>query len=320
MRAIQVHEFGAPEVMQIAELPDPKPGPGEVVVRNHAIGVNPVDTYIRSGAYLRKPELPYTPGTDAAGVVEAVGKGVQRLESGARVYTAGAISGTYAEMCLCEASQAHPLPEKISFEQGAGIHVPYAAAYHALFQRARAVPGEVVLVHGATGGVGIAAVQLGRAAGMTIIGTGGTEKGRRLVADNGAHHVLDHTDPRYHEEIMGLTAGRGVDVILEMLANVNLGTDLGLLAHDGRVVIIGSRGTVEINPRDAMSRRAAILGMLLFSATPHEQSAIHPALYAGLENGALQPIVGRELPLEEASQAHHLVIESKAYGKIILKP
>jgi NADPH2:quinone reductase len=320
MKAIQVHEFGAPEVMQIAELPDPTPGPGEVVVRNHAIGVNPVDTYIRSGIYPRKPELPYTPGTDAAGVVEAVGKGVHRLESGHRVYTAGSIHGTYAEMSLCEASQVHPLPEKISFEQGAGIHVPYAAAYHALFQRARAVPGEVVLVHGATGGVGIAAVQLGRAAGMTIIGTGGTEKGRRLASDNGAHHVLDHASPRRHEEIMALTADRGVDVVLEMLANVNLGTDLGLLAQDGRVVIIGSRGTVEINPRDAMSRRATILGMLLFGATPREQSAIHPALYAGLENDTLRPIVGRELPLGEASQAHHLVIESKAYGKIILKP
>ncbi len=320
MKAIQVHEFGEPEVMQVAELPDPKPGPGEVLVRNHAIGVNPVDTYIRSGIYPRKPELPYTPGTDAAGIVEAVGKGVHRLGSGNRVYTAGSISGTYAEMSLCEASQVHPLPDRISFEQGAGIHVPYAAAYHALFQRARAVPGEVILVHGATGGVGIAAVQLGRAAGMTIIGTGGTAKGRRLVADNGAHHVLDHVAPRCHEEIMALTAGRGVDVVLEMLANVNLGTDLGLLAQDGRVVIIGSRGTVEINPRDAMSRRATILGMLLFRATPRELSAIHPALYAGLENGTLQPIVGRELPLEEASQAHHLVIESKAYGKIILKP
>jgi len=320
MRAIQVHEFGAPEVMQITELPDPTPGPGEVVVRIHAIGVNPVDTYIRSGAYPRRPELPYTPGTDAAGVVEAVGKGVQRLESGTRVYTAGSISGTYAEMCLCNVLQLCPLPEKISFEQGAGIHVPYAAAYHALFQRARAVPGEVVLVHGATGGVGIAALQLGRAAGMTIIGTGGTEKGRRLAADNGAHHVLDHASPRCRDEIMALTAGRGVDVILEMLADVNLGADLGLLAQDGRVVIIGSRGTVEINPRDVMSRRAAILGMLVFSATPREQAAIHAALYAGLENGTLQPIVGRELPLQEAIQAHHLMIESKAYGKIILKP
>ncbi len=320
MRAIQVHEFGAPEVMQIAETPDPKPGPGEVVVRIHAIGVNPVDTYIRSGTYPRKPDLPYTPGTDAAGVIEAVGKGVLRLEVGTRVYTAGSISGTYAEMSLCEDLQVHPLPEKVSFEQGAGVHVPYGAAYHALFQRARAVPGEIVLVHGATGGVGIAAVQLGRAAGMTIIATGGTEKGRRLAADNGAHHVVDHGSPDGHEKIMGWTDGRGIDVILEMLANVNLGSDLRLLAQDGRVVIIGSRGTAEINPRDAMSRRATILGMLLFSATPREQSAIHAALHAGLESGTLLPIVGRILPLEEASTAHHLVIESKAYGKIVLRP
>ncbi|HTE20407.1 MAG TPA: NADPH:quinone reductase, partial [Armatimonadota bacterium] len=192
MKAIQVREFGEPSVMMLAEVPDPRPGVGEVVVRIGACGVNPVDTYIRSGAYARKPPLPYTPGTDAAGVVAAVGEGVSSVSIGERVYTSGTLSGTYAELALCTAAQVHPLPEDVSFAQGAAVNVPYATAYRALFQKAHAQPGESVLVHGASGGVGVAAVQLARAHGLTVIGTGGTEEGRRMVEEQGAHHVLDH--------------------------------------------------------------------------------------------------------------------------------
>jgi len=320
MKAIRVHEFGGPEVMQVEEVPDPKPGPGQVVVRVRAVGVNPVDTYIRSGTYHIKPALPYTPGMDPAGIVESIGEGVSRAVVGKRVYTAGTFSGAYAEQVLCDESQVHPLPEKVSYAQGAAVNIPYSSAYRALFHRARAVPGEIVLVHGATGGVGIAAVQLARAAEMTIIGTGGSEQGRRLVAEQGAHHVLDHHVPNYLEQVLALTNGRGVDVILEMLANVNLGRDLGVLAKGGRVVVIGSRGTVEINPRDAMSRDAAILGMLLMNASEGETLSIHTALASGLENGTLHPVVGCELPLAEAARAHREIMESSAYGKIVLIP
>jgi NADPH:quinone reductase len=221
---------------------------------------------------------------------------------------------------LCDESQVHPLPENTSFAQGAGVYVPYATAYRALFQRARATPGEVVLVHGASGGVGVAALQLARAAGMTVIGTGGTEKGRRLVAEEGAHHVLDHRAPDYLEQAVALTGGRGVDVILEMLANVNLDRDLNILARGGRVVVIGNRGTVEINPRAAMSRDAAILGMSLLNAPQHELSGIHAALVAGLESGTLRPVVGQEMPLADAPRAHEAVLEPGAYGKIVLIP
>lgn len=320
MKAIQVHETGGPEVMKLEEVPDLKPGSGQVVVRVKASGVNPVDTYIRAGAHSQKPPLPYTPGMDAAGDVEAIGEGVTRVAVGDRVYTSTTITGAYAEQVLCDASQVNLLPENVSYAQGAAVNVPYVTAYRGLFHRARAVAGETVLVHGASGGVGIAGVQLARAAGMKVIGTGGTDRGRELVKEQGAHHVLDHRAPDYFDHLKSLTSGRGVDVILEMLANVNLAKDLTALAQAGRVVVIGNRGTIEINPRDAMGRDAAILGMTLFNASAQELASIHAALFAGLESGTLRPVVGQEMPLAEAPRAHAAVMEPGAYGKIVLIP
>ena len=209
----------------------------------------------------------------ALSVVESLGGGVNQFKTGDRVYIGGSLTGTYAEYALCTEAQIHPLPEKVTFSQGAGVNTPYATAHRALFQRAKALPGEMVLVHGATGGVGIASVQLGCAAGLCVIGTGGTEEGRRMVAEQGARHVFDHHVPDYLKQIMDLTEGRGVDVILEMLSNVNLGKDLGLLARGGRVSVIGSRGLAEINPRDAMSRDAIILGVMLGNASEKERAA-----------------------------------------------
>jgi len=318
MKAIRVHEFGGPDCMRLEEVPDPLAGSDQVLVRVHAAGINPVDTYIRSGIHAVRPKLPYTPGMDAAGVVEAVGMNVTGLGVGDRVYTAGTLSGAYAELALCEAAQVHRLPPSVTFAQGAAVNVPYATAYRGLFGRARAMPGETLLVHGASGGVGIAAVQLARSHGLFVIGTGGSEEGRRLVTEQGAHQVFDHHAEGYLDEIVKLTEGRGVDVILEMLANVNLGHDLKALARGGRVVVIGNRGTVEINPRDAMSRDASILAMTLMNAQGAELASIHAALVAGLENGTLRPVIGQEMPLAEAARAHEAVMQPGAYGKIVL--
>jgi NADPH2:quinone reductase len=320
MKAIRIHEFGGPEVLKLEDVPEPRPAAGQVLVRVRAAGVNPVDTYIRSGVHAIKPPLPYTPGLDAAGVVEAVGEGVTRFETGQRVYVAGSLSGAYAELTLCDESQAHALPERVSFAQGAGVFTPYATAYRALFFRARAMPGETVLVHGASGGVGTAAVQIARAAGLRVVGTAGTEEGLRLVLEEGAHAALNHREEGYLERLTELTGGRGPDVILEMLANVNLDRDLGVVAKYGRVVVIGSRGTIEINPRLAMTRDATVLGMTLFNASPQEMASVHAALGAGLESGTLRPVVGRELPLAEAARAHEEVLKPGAHGKIVLTP
>jgi NADPH2:quinone reductase len=321
VKAIRVHEFGGPEVLKFEEVLDPQPGLGQVVVRIHAAGVNPVDAYIRTGTYALKPNLPYTPGTDAGGVVEAVGSGAKRFKVGDRVYTTGMSSGTYAEKALCNEAQLQPLPGNVSFEQGAAMGVAYATAYRGLVDRAQAKPAETVLVHGASGGVGTAAVQLARAAGMVVIGTAGSEEGMKLVKQQGAHHVLNHSSEGYLDELMKLTEGRGVDVIVELLANKNLAKDLSVLAKKGRVAVIGNRGTIEINPRDAMSREADIRGVTLMNASEQEYRAMHAALVAGLENNTLRPVIGQKIPLAEAARAHEEIMKhSGAHGKIVLLP
>ena len=323
MKAIRVHAFGGPDVLKLEEMPDPKAGPGEIVVRVRAAGVNPVDAYIHSGTYVRKPALPYTPGQDGAGEVESVGAGVGAFRPGDRVYIAGvantvAGAGTYAERALCMPSQLHPLPARVSFGQGAALGVPYCTAYCALFQRAHAKPAETVLVHGATGGVGIATVELAHARGLTVVGTGGTDAGLAAATTHGADVVVNHRTPNYTDEIMRATGGRGVDLIVEMAAHINLDRDLSLLVKHGRVVVVGNRGRTEIDARQAMGRNAAILGMTLFNATESDLAEIHAALVAGLANGTLSPLVGREIPLAEAASAHSAVMEPGALGKIVL--
>lgn len=320
MKAIRVSQYGGPSVLKLEEVPTPQPGANQVVVHNHAVGVNPVDTYLRSNTDNRGPKLPYTPGSDAAGVVEAVGPGVTTVKPGDRVYSGGSVTGAYAELSLCDQTQVHSLPAPASFAQGAAMNVPYATAYHALFNRGHGQAGESVLVHGASGGVGIGAVQLARARGLTVIGTAGTERGRRLALEQGAHHVLDHTAPGYLDELMQLTSGRGVDIVLEMLANVNLQKDLGILAMRGRIVVIGNRGTVEINARLTMNKDAAILGMALFHASPAQVVGIHAALVEGLRNGTLRPVIAQEIPLADAARAHEAVMEPGHHGKIVLVP
>ena len=319
MKAIVVKEFGGPDVMKLEDVRDPTPAPGQLLIRVQAVGVNPVETYIRAGAYARKPNLPYTPGSDVGGTVERAGAGVTAFKPGDRVYTQGA-SGGYAEFLVCEDALAHPLPERVSFAQGAALGVPYSTAWRALFMRARARAGETLLVHGASGGVGTAAVELGRSHGLRVIGTAGTTEGLNLAREHGAHHVLNHRDKDYLQQVMPLTNNAGVDVVLEMLANVNLDNDLDVLARNGRIVVIGNRGRIEIDPRKSMARDGAILGMTLFNATPEELREIHAGLVAGLENGSLNPVIGKEFPLADAARAHVAVMESGAYGKIVLLP
>ncbi|HEV2474677.1 MAG TPA: NADPH:quinone reductase [Chthonomonadales bacterium] len=320
MLAIRVREFGEPEVMRLEEVDDPVPAAGQVLVRLHAAGVNPVDTYVRAGAYSAVPQLPYTPGNDGAGIVEATGDGTAGFHKGDRVYIAGSLTGTYAQMALCEEFQVHRLPERVSCVQGSALGVPYGTAWRALFQRGNAVPAENVLIHGGTGGVGLAAIQMARAAGITVTASAGSDTGKETVMAHGAHYAVDHRLGERPEEARKLTGGKGFDLILEMLANENLGRDLGILAAGGRVVVIGSRGKVEIDPRLTMGAELSILGMTLNAATREELRSIHSALAAGLENGTLRPVVGKEMPLANAIQAHKEVMLRHPPGKIALIP
>jgi len=324
MKAVRVHELGGPEVLKVEEIPDPKPGAGELLVRVHAAGVNPVDTYIRSGALGRTAVLPYTPGSDGAGVVDALGPDVKGVARGDRVYFSGTASagytGAYAERTICQVSQVHPLASSLSFAQGAAVGVPYATAHRALFGRAQVRTGETVLVHGGSGGVGIAAIQLARAHGITVVATAGTDQGLALARAQGAHLVFNHRSPSYIAEMFSSTGDRGFDVIIEMLANINLDKDLGLLAARGRVVVVGNRGRVEIDARQTMGRDASILGMMLGNTPPAEMLQIFSDLGAGLADGTLTPVVGREFSLDQAAAAHRAVMEPGALGKIVLVP
>lgn len=319
MRAIRVHEFGDPGVLRLEEVPAPAPVEGEVVVRIQAAGVNPYETYVRSGAYRTLPALPYTPGVDGAGVVAQAGPGVD-LQPGARVYVTDSLSGTYAEYALCRAEDVHPLPAALSYPQGAALGVPYATAFRALFQRGQARPGEEVLVHGASGAVGLATVQFALAAGLRVTGTAGSEAGRDLAAAQGDVRAFDHHDPDHLRAAYASTGDRGFDMIVELLANVNLGDDLTALARNGRVVVVGNRGTVEVNPRDLMNVEGAVLGVMASLATPQETAAADAAVAAGLRESRLRPVVGREMALVDAPRAHRHIMERPALGRLVLVP
>ena len=324
MKAIRVRQFGDPSVMKIEELPDKSAGPEQVLVDVKAVGVNPVDTYIRSGQYASLPSLPYTPGSDCAGIVKAVGSAVHDVKAGDRVYISGTVDGraygAYAQEALCTLDEVHHLPDHVSFAEGAGVGVPYVTAWRALFDKGRAMPGETVLIHGASGAVGVAAAQMAVAAGLRVFGTAGSDRGRRLASEQGVHEVFDHAAAGYEKEVVVKTGGRGVDLVIEMLANVNLVRDLELIAKRGRIVIVGNRGALELNPRAIMGKDATVMGFTNWNALPAELSTAHAAIVAGMQRSGYKPQVGREMPLADAPRAHEEVLKPGAYGKIVLIP
>jgi NADPH2:quinone reductase len=295
-----------------------------VLVKIKAAGVNPVDTYIRAGQYAALPTLPYTPGVDGAGVVEAVGSGVREFAEGDRVYIGGTVEGravgSYAEKALCLPDQVHRLPKNVSFQQGAGVNVPYVTAWRALFDKGRAQAAETVLIHGASGAVGVAAVQMAAAAGLRVFGTAGTDRGRALVKEQGAHEIFDHTSADYQKQIVEKSGGKGVDLVIEMLANVNLVRDLEMIVPRGRVVIVGNRGALEINPRSIMSKDALVTGFTNWNTTPGELVIAHAAVIAGMERCGYKPEISREMPLADAPKAHEEIMKPGAHGKIVLIP
>jgi NADPH2:quinone reductase len=324
MKAIRVHSFGGPEVLRLEVVENPMPGPGEVVIDVRAAGINPADTYMRNGTYAIVPKLPYIPGGDAGGVVSAIGAGVTELSVGDPVIVGTALSfdltGCYAEKVKRNASEVLPLPSGVSFAAGAAFGVSYTTAHYALFERGGGRAGETVFIHGASGSVGTSAIQLAKRAGLKVIGSGGSAKGLELIAKEGADLAVDHSKQGYLDDVKRVTGGKGPELILEMLANVNLTADMDLAAKYGRIVVIGNRGEITINPRVAMMKELDIRGLALWNAPPEQVKTMMKDILAGVAERAVRPVIGREMPLAEATAAHVAVLEPGAYGKIVLVP
>ena len=324
MRAVRVHQFGGPEVLSLDDVDDPVPGPNEVLIRIRAAGVNPADTYVRSGEYRLTPDLPFIPGGDAGGEVEAVGDGVTNVSVGDRVCVGTALGfgffGCYAEKVVRKEEHVLKIPDNVSFAQAATLGVSYPTAHYSLFRRGGATAGETVFIHGASGSVGTSAIQLAKRAGLRVIGSAGSPAGLDLIRREGADFAVNHAQPDYLEDVKKATDGAGPQLILEMLANQNLAANMDIAAQYGRIVVIGNRGEITINPRVAMTKELDIRGIQLWNAGKDVIDAIMSDVLAGVSDGTLNPVVGRELPLDQAAAAHAAVLEAGNGGKLVLVP
>lgn len=316
MKAMRSHEYGGSEVLKLEEVEQPDFNDHQILVAVKAAGVNPVDTYIRSGTNNYTASFPHTPGIDGAGEVVKAGSQVQGFKPGDRVYFSGTTTGACAEFTVCDPAKTYPLPDAVSFVEGACLGVPATTAHRALFGRAQAQAGEKVLIHGATGSVGTIAVQLAKAAGLTVVATAGTAEGEQMLRDIGADAVLNHRNRDYLAPFQDLD--HGFDLIVEMLADVNLDQDLKALARQGRVIIIGSRGSIEITPRDLMGRDAAVMGMALMNTPAEDLATIARSLYPLLAGGLVKPVVRQTYPLAQLPKAQDAVLESGASGNHVI--
>ncbi len=324
MKAIRVHEFGGPENMVHEDAPDPAPGEGEVLVRVKAAGVNPVDMAIRSGQHPASAmmSLPYIPGVDAAGVVEAAGPGVTGVKEGEKVYGRVA-GGSYAELTRMAETEVSRIPDGFSFADAAGVPIVFMTAWQALFNKADLQAGETVLVQAGGGGVGTAAIQLAKWKGAEVLTTvGSAEKAERAEA-LGADHVILYKDSPFDEAVKRLTDDKGADVIIETVAADNLARDLSALALFGRIVLIGNgtgKGPDATFPVGAaLFRDLHLFSMTMFNAGP-QVSGILKGLAEAFAGGEVRPQGGNAFPLEEAAAAHEALLAGKFFGKVVLSP
>jgi NADPH2:quinone reductase len=323
MRAIVFDRTGGPEVLGLSEVPRPEVRPGMVLLRVHAIGVNFADTRFRQGTYVAKPKLPDTPGMEAAGVVEAVGEGVTDFRRGDRV-TAFTVK-SYAEYCQAPTPMVIPLPEAVNFVDGAAFPIQVLTAYHMLHTADSTGPGKTVLVHSAAGGVGLAAVQLARAAGARVLGTVSSEAKAQLVRDHGADAVIDYASGKFADEVLRLTEGRGADLILDAVGKPTFEEGLRCLALFGHLVLYGRAGgpTDPFNLAALSPKSQKISGFMVPTLTRNfpertRQSAAH--CFALMREGRLRLHIGRTFPLAEAAEAHRYLESRRSTGKLILLP
>jgi len=320
MKAIRFHETGGPEVLRLDEVEKPRPQPGQALVKIHAVGVNFADTLLRRGMYLVQPSLPTIPGAEAAGVVEAVGDEADRSWVGARVTVLG--PPCYAEYTVAPVQQLIPLPDGVSFEQGAAAPLQALTAYHMLYTMDRVGPGKSVLVHAAAGGVGLLAVQMAKQAGAQVYGTTSSEEKAAHVRAMGADAVVLYDRTDFAQEALRLTGGRGVDLVLDSVGQATLAGSLIALAPFGHLISYGA-ASGRPDPVDLISlyeKSLKVSAFWLMTVTRVPEIAM-PGVVRVMEwvaSGQLKLVVGLKLPLEQAAEAHRQMESRATVGKILL--
>ena len=322
MKAVVCRAFDGPDALVVGELPNPTPGPGEVLVDVHAAAVTFMDVLMVSGKYQMKPPLPFAPGNDAAGIVSAVGPGVSRFSVGDRV-ACGNWSGAYAERMIAREDTTVLLPPSVDFIIGAAVRHGYGTAHYALVQRARLQRGETVFVSGAAGGVGLAAVELARHLGAHVIAGVGSAAKVPAVRERGAHEVIDYSSEDLREAIQRLTGGRGVDIFFDNVGGEIFDALSRLMNWGGRMLPIGfTSGTI---PKLAMNlpllKNYSVVGCFWGAHAQHDPAASRTAdeqILAWVASGELRPLIDETLPLERVGDALRKLLSRQTIGRVVL--
>lgn len=324
MIAIKIDGFGGPEVLKPAELPIPEPGPDEVLIRVQAAGVARADLMQRQGKYPPPPGAPDIPGLDVGGEVESVGSGVSGFRRGERVCAILA-GGGYAQYCTAPADQVLPVPDNWTVTEAASLPENIFTAYDNLIVRPSLQPGESVLIHGGTSGVGSMAVMLARAWNATVIVTAGSTAKCEAALTFGAAHAINYREQDFVAEVSRITNGRGVDVILDMLGGSYFERNLEALAVEGRLSIIATQGgsSAPLNVGRLMQKRARVMGSTMRARTPEQKGRVRDGLLRDVwpllpAKAAIRPVIDQAFPLAEASRAHERMQSGEHIGKILL--
>lgn len=324
MRAIVVDRWMEPAELTVAESPEPVVGPGQLGVEVRAAGCNFFDILLVQGRYQVKPPFPFVPGGEVAGVVREVGAGVSGFAPGDRVLAAVPIGG-YAERIALPAAFAHRMPEGMSFAEGAALPIVYPTSYAGLVLRAGLRSGETLLVHAAAGGVGLAAVQIGKALGARVLATAGGAGKVRVALEAGADEGIDYASEDFVERVKELTGGRGADVIYDSVGGDVFDRSLKCIAWNGRLLVIGfAGGTIpSVAANRILLKNIAVVGLHWGAYLKHEPARIpetYTALFQLYEEKKIRPVIYRAYPLEEASAALAALGSRQTYGKVVLEP
>jgi NADPH:quinone reductase len=322
MKAIQFDQLGGPEVMSLREVPKPELRPGTVIVKNHIITINFGDLFFTRGEYIVKPVFPDIPGMEGSGIVDAVAPDVTDLKPGTRVAYIG--MGSYADYTRIRPSRVIPLPDYMSFEQGAALPIAMLTAWHMLHTIHNTRAGETVLVHSAAGGVGIAAVQIAKAAGARVIGTVSSPDKANLVTKFGADEVIDYEQQDFAAEVMRLSAGRGIDLILDAVGKPTFEKGLRCLAPFGHMILFGRAGGLPDPPNLAkMMEKSLTVSAFVLPLIYSNRAVMRRGLehsFQLIREGKLTVPIGATFPLAQAADAHRFVLSRRSTGKVLLLP